>query len=409
MIIKRITAYILLFNIYFFTLLVAIIGGIIPRRRWKPTGRIAVTGTFFNPNWYLSHVTPLARSGVKEVILVVDEPQMPMDNVTFVCPPKWVAKILSRAGAKAIWMLLAGLRYKPDLYMGYHIAPGACSALVAGRIFGRPSCYQMTGGPAEVIGGGIDASESVGGSLGRPSKLIESLAIHVIRKFDLIVVRGSKARDYLKDQKVKGTIAIITGSVKEHQKLSQSDRTYDLINVGQLVPRKQVEQFVTIVHLTSQQLPKIKAAVVGDGPLLEDLKAQAAQLGLSDKIEFLGKRKDVEAILGSSKVFVMNSKLEGLAIAMMEAMAAGAVPVVADVGDLSDLVNDGVNGYLIEPNNIDRYIERIIPILQDQSLKEKLSLKSIEDAKNNCYINVISGRWQHNLQETIRRAPKVII
>lgn len=409
MIIKRITAYILLFNTYFFTLLVAVIGEIIPRRRWKPTGRIAVTGTFFNPNWYLSHVTPLARSGVKEVILVVDEPQMPMENVKFVCPPKWVAKLLSRAGAKAIWMLLAGLRYKPDLYMGYHIAPGACSALVAGRIFGRPSCYQMTGGPAEVIGGGVDATESVGGSLGRPSKLIESLAINVIRKFDLIVVRGSKARDYLKNQKVKGTIAIITGSVKEHQKLSQNDRIFDLTSVGQLVPRKQVEQFITIVHLVSQQLPNVKAAIVGDGPLLDDLKAQSAHLGLSDKVEFLGKRKDVEAILGSSKVFVMNSKLEGLAIAMMEAMAAGAVPVVADVGDLSDLVIDGVNGYLIEPNNIDRYIGRIIPILEDQSLREKLSLRAIENAKNNCYINVISGRWQHNLQEIVRQASKVII
>jgi len=203
----------LLTSVYGFTWLVAVLSGVIPRRPWKPTGRIMVTGTFHNPGWYMSHVIPLSRSGVKEVILVVDEPQLPLERVRFVCPPKWVSRLLSRAGAKAIWMILAGLRYRPDLYMGYHIAPGACSALVAGKLLGRPSCYQMVAGPVEVMGGGVDAIESMGAILGRPSKLIETTALAVVRLFDLIVVRGSRAKEYLEAQDVKGSIALITGSV----------------------------------------------------------------------------------------------------------------------------------------------------------------------------------------------------
>lgn len=71
--ILRVATRILLITVYGLTWLVAVLGDMIPRQPWKPTGRIMATGTFHNPNWYLSHVTPLARSDVKEVILVVDE------------------------------------------------------------------------------------------------------------------------------------------------------------------------------------------------------------------------------------------------------------------------------------------------------------------------------------------------
>lgn len=105
-VIHRTTSYILLVGVYCFTWLVAVLGYMMPRRSWKPTGCIMVTGTFFNPNWYLSHLTPLARSGIEEVILVVDEPQLPLKRVQFLRPPRWISKLLGRAGAKVVWMFL---------------------------------------------------------------------------------------------------------------------------------------------------------------------------------------------------------------------------------------------------------------------------------------------------------------
>jgi len=165
--IRRTVAFAFLAVVYGLTWLIAMLRGLVPRRCWTPTGRIMVTGTFHNPGWYLSHVTPLAQSGVAEVILIVDEPQKAMDRVRFVCPPRWLGLVLTRATAKLLWMVVAGIRYQPDLYMGYHIFPGACSALIAARIMGRPACYQMTGGPVEVIGGGVNAGNRVLSSLGR--------------------------------------------------------------------------------------------------------------------------------------------------------------------------------------------------------------------------------------------------
>jgi glycosyltransferase involved in cell wall biosynthesis len=403
-IIRRIVAYILLISIYGFTYLVALLGKIMPRRSWMPTGRIMVTGTFHNPNWYLSHVTPLTRSGVEEVILVVDEPQLPLDKVRFVCPPKWMSRLLSRAGAKAIWMLVAGLRYRPDLYMGYHIAPGACSAMVAGKLMGRPSCYQMVAGPVEVLGGGHRAIESVGGFLGRPSRLIERMAIDVVRQFELVVVRGNGAKRFLLEHGLGKTVAVITGSVNGWTQLPQNDREIQLVFVGRLSPVKQVHQFIEIVGAVRRAIPGVRAAIAGDGPLMTDLKAYSEELGLTDNIDFLGKRKNVESIVASSQVFVLTSKSEGLSIAMAEAMAAGTVPVVADVGDLGDLVNDGVNGYLIEPNCVDEYAKKIVMLLQDPAMLEKHSIRAAEEARKRCSLDVVSEKWRQELQNVVLQA-----
>ncbi len=406
-IIKKAAIYILLTGVYSFTYLAAVLGSILPRRSWKPTGRILVTGTFHNPGWYMSHVIPLSRSGVKEVILVIDEPQLPLERVRFVCPPRWASKFLGRAVTKAIWMIIAGLRYRPDLYMGYHLTPGACSALLAGKIMGRPSCYQMTGGPVELMGSGFNAIASIDKAFEKPCKILVRIAVCVIKQFDLVVVRGSRAKQFLAAHNIKGSVAIITGSVSRYQQLPQNDREIHLIFVGRLSPIKQVHQFIEIVDAIKRIMPNVRAAIVGDGPSMVDMKVYAGQLDLADNIEFLGKRQDVPALLARSKVFVLTSKSEGLSIAMAEAMAAGTVPVVADVGELGDLVADGVNGYLVKPNHIDEYTKKVLFLLQDHALRTQYYHKAIEAAGRHCDIEVISKKWQQHLRGVVSEASGV--
>lgn len=402
--IRSAAAYILLISVYGFTYLAALLSNIIPRRSWKPTGLIMVTGTFHNPNWYLSHVTPLARSGVKEVILVVDKPQLPLERVRFICPPRWISRLLSRSVAKAIWMIIAGIRYKPDLYMGYHLGPGPCSALVTGRLLRRPSCYQMTGGPIVIIGGGVGATESIGGHLGRPSRFIEALAIKVVKQFELVVVRGNKAKGFLATRGIKDSVTIITGSVNGCKKLPRNDRDIHLIYVGRLSPIKQANQFIAIVSSIKKTLPNILATIVGDGSMRANLQTYAEELGLTRNIEFLGQQRDVESLLIRSKVFVLTSKSEGLSIAMAEAMCAGVVPVVSNVGDLGDLVTDGLNGYLIEPDNINQYSKRIVSLLQNKPMWTRFSHKANKDAREHCHIGVVSEKWRQCLRDVVSQA-----
>lgn len=399
---RRWAAYALLVTVYGCTWVLAVLGGLIPRRSWKPNGRIMVTGTFHNPNWYLSHITPLARSGVKEVILVVDEPQLPLEKVRFVCPPKWIAKVLGRAGAKALWVFVSGLHYRPDLYMGYHIVPAGCSALIAGRLLHRPSCYQVTGAPLGPEGG---FPETVGknGSLMRQSRLLEAMALRVVRKFDHVVVRGNKTKAYLISHGLRSPIDIITGSVNGRPQSRRQDRDIHLIYVGQLAPIKRVDRFIAVVQAVTRVIPSVKAVIVGSGPLMTELQRYAGELGLTKELEFLGQRNEVEAFLARSRVFVLTSESEGLSIAMAEAMVAGAVPVVPHVGELGDLVVNDTNGYLVEPENISDYSARIISLLQSPAKWNQLSCRAAEDARRYCGTEIVTEKWRELLHPHLTR------
>ena len=174
--------------------------------------------------------------------------------------------------------------------------------------------------------------------------------------------------------------------------------------VGRLVPIKQIHQFISSVGAIKRMMPNVRAVIIGDGPLREELQSYSEELGLGDNIEFLGKVKDVESILTRSKIFVLTSKSEGLSIALAEAMAVGVVPVVADVGELSDLVIDGVNGYLVKPNSIAGYSERIVSLLEDHPMWDQFSHKAIKRAKEHCGIQVIAEKWKQNLRVVVSQA-----
>ena len=350
-------AYAVIACAYVGTLVVCQVTRFSPRRPWAPTRRIVTTAAFFNTQWFLSHVLPLTRSGVEEVVVVTDHPLLTLDKVRFWCPRPWMSRLTGRAVSKFVCLLACGVRLKPDVFVGFHLFPGAISALIVARVLGRPACYQMTGGPTEIVGGGAYTENRLLGMLGRPWRSLERLAIRVVREFDLVVVRGSKARAFLTDRGVR-SVTIITGSVAFPSESDTRDREYDLVFVGRLAPIKQPCQFVDIVATLRQRLPTIRAAVVGDGPVLSMTREYAIALGTEQSIDFLGQIQDVQRILIRSKIFILTSRSEGLSIAMAEAMAAGVVPVVADVGDLADLITDGVTGFLVSPDDVAEFARR---------------------------------------------------
>jgi glycosyltransferase involved in cell wall biosynthesis len=209
-----------------------------------------------------------------------------------------------------------------------------------------------------------------------------------------VVVRGNKAKSYLISHGLRSPIDIITGSVNACRQSRCDVRDIHLIYVGQLSRIKQVDQFITIVDAVARVIPSVKAVIVGNGPLMTELQMYARQLRLTKEIEFLGQRKDVETLLARSKVFVLTSESEGLSIAMAEAMTAGVVPVVPDVGELGDLVIDGVNGYLVEPNNVSAYSARIISLLQKAPLWNQFSHRAAEDARQYCDLELVTEKWR---------------
>jgi glycosyltransferase involved in cell wall biosynthesis len=389
-----------------FALLLSRVRRLLGAPRFTPTGRIAILGTFYNTNWFVSHARPLVRSGLKELLVVTDEPSRALPGVRFCCPPRLLVDALGRPLARALWAVALGLRERPDLFMGYHIIPNSVSALVAGRLLGRPAVYQMTGGPIEIEGGGIGSENSWLTRLVAPSPFLERLGAAAAREFDLVVVRGSSARAWVLEREPRGRVAVVPGSVDPAEVRPRAERTIDLLYVGRFTETKRPLQFVEVAAALGRGRPDLVAVMIGEGPLLEEARARAQELGAAGRIDFRGRQDQVAEELGRARVFVLTSRTEGLSIAMAEAMVAGAVPVVSRVGDLEDLVRDGENGYLVEVDDREGFARRAGGLLDDPALWARMSGAARQSATAYVGLDAVSALWARQLGRLLDdRAP----
>lgn len=143
-----------------------------------------------------------------------------------------------------------------------------------------------------------------------------------------------------------------------------------LASIGRLVP---IKDHATLLQATARLIsPSVHLLIVGDGELRESLERLSAQLGLAERVHFLGWRSDLETILGATDVVISASRNEGTPVALIEAMAAG-VPVVATaVGGVPDLVEHGVTGWLVPANDADALAGGVQHLIEAPELRARL-------------------------------------
>lgn len=133
------------------------------------------------------------------------------------------------------------------------------------------------------------------------------------------------------------------------EKVQNSEKTeLQLIYVGRLIPEKGVQNTLKALAAIQKQIPFV-FTVVGEGPYREDLEALVEKLQLRERVRFIGRRTDVPKLLANADVFVhLPVWEEGFGITVIEAMAAGVMCIVNNRGALPEIVDDGVNGFVIE-------------------------------------------------------------
>ncbi len=113
-----------------------------------------------------------------------------------------------------------------------------------------------------------------------------------------------------------------------------------LLTVAQLVPCKGHRYLLEAMKTVLRQRPETRLALAGDGPLRTQLCAQARELGIDAKVQFLGHRADVPDLLAAADLFVLPSLSEALPVTLLEAMLAGCPVVTTTAGGIGDLVGD---------------------------------------------------------------------
>ncbi len=112
--------------------------------------------------------------------------------------------------------------------------------------------------------------------------------------------------------------------------------------------------------------------IAGDGPQRGALETRAKELGVAERVRFLGARDDVPDLLAACDVFVLPSRLEGLGVAALEAMAAAKPVVATRVGGLGEVVRDGECGLLVPPDDPAALAAALERLLGDPELRARL-------------------------------------
>jgi len=121
-----------------------------------------------------------------------------------------------------------------------------------------------------------------------------------------------------------------------------------IVSVGRLSSEKGLDLLLDAVARLGDDGLDVCVTLAGVGDEESRLRKQVADLGLTDRVEFMGFVKDVADVLASADIFAMPSRREGLPQALIEAMAAGLPAVAARAGGVPEMIEDGANGILVE-------------------------------------------------------------
>jgi glycosyltransferase involved in cell wall biosynthesis len=132
-----------------------------------------------------------------------------------------------------------------------------------------------------------------------------------------------------------------------------------------------------------REFPSTRFVLAGDGEQRAHFEQQVADLGLQESFLFLGRRADIPEILACCDIAVLPSRAEGLPNAVLEYMAAGLPTIVSRVGGNAELVEHGVTGLLIPPNDSSGLSAALLKLLRDPRLAREMAQNGRESVTRN--------------------------
>ncbi len=163
--------------------------------------------------------------------------------------------------------------------------------------------------------------------------------------------------------------------------LSLPDDALVVGTVGRLSAQKGHRFLLDAAAALLPRRPQARLLIAGDGDLLEDLRGQAARLGISDRVVFAGHRTDVADVLGAIDVFCISSLYEGTPLALFEAMAAGRPVVSTSVDGCREVLEDGVSGLLVPPGDAAALAAALDRAVADPDLRAALGRCALEASR----------------------------
>ncbi len=175
-------------------------------------------------------------------------------------------------------------------------------------------------------------------------------------------------------------------------------REKQLIHVSNFRPVKRVLDCIRILKEVRKSTPA-RLLMVGDGPDRGPAEMLAHELGVSGSVEFLGKQDHIERVIPQAHVLLLPSEMEAFGLAALEAMACGVPPIGTRTGGVSELISDGVDGFLEPIGDIAAQSARVVALLTDDDLYSRMSAAARHAAETRYSTSMIIPQYEQYYEE----------
>jgi len=219
----------------------------------------------------------------------------------------------------------------------------------------------------------------------------------ILRKFTYkyatgIIAQTQFAKDVLAAKTKNKNIRVIPNPVKEIQNYPDIAKEKLILNVGRLVPEKGQKYLIEAFSKINEKADW-RVVILGDGPLRNQLEEQVKILGLDKQVQFLGAVNNVDEWLAKASIFVFPSISEGFPNALAEAMSAGLPCISFDCNaGPRDLIENDVNGYLVEVGEVDELTQSMKGLMDDGDKRKSFGQNAIK-IKNKLLSSSISDEY----------------
>jgi glycosyltransferase involved in cell wall biosynthesis len=308
------------------------------------------------------------------------------DKIRYFPIPSIFAKSMIFVQFYRIYLLLRYAR-RYDVLIGCFQEPHGILAWLVGKLYGIP-----------VIQSVISEVDWNNG---------KRLATMAVMNSDACTVMGPICKEKLTKRGYKKLIEIIPLAI-DFPKLPEKDfsQKYDLFAVGGFVQEKDYPWMLEVLAELKKEMPDFYMAIRAAGDKRNELPGMIESKGLSENIDLLGflTEKELAETYLSSKAYLLTSSTEGLTTAMIEAMSYGLPVIVTDVGNLSYLARDKVNGRVVSHGNTDKMAKAILEVIGNDVKRREMSknsLKIINDKKTEFGVEFLAEKWENLLNSLI--------
>jgi glycosyltransferase involved in cell wall biosynthesis len=178
-----------------------------------------------------------------------------------------------------------------------------------------------------------------------------------------------------------------------------------VFSAGYISPRKDFLTLLRAAKLVHDKIPSVKFRIAGsvsDNNYYKNLLKERKALKLNNVFEFCGFRTDIENLINQSAIFVLSSISEPFGVVLLEAMNAATPMVVTDSGGPSEVVVDGVNGYVVPVKDYKNMADRIIFLLNNKDVAKKMGMAGFERAKSIFNINAFGNNYASLFKNVVK-------